>query len=41
MTEAGYGASLKGAEKAAGRSAASDYDDMLKDTETPKIERND
>ena len=38
VTEAGYGASLKGAEKAQGGSA-SDYDDMLKDTETPKMKK--
>ena len=38
VTEAGYGASLKGAEKAQGGSA-SDYDDMLKDTESPKMKK--
>ena len=38
VTEAGYGASLKGAAKAQGGSA-SDYDDMLKDTETPKMKK--
>ena len=37
VTEAGYGASLKGTEKTQG--GASDYDDMLKDTETPKMKK--
>ncbi|MCD8241111.1 MAG: heavy metal translocating P-type ATPase, partial [Lachnospiraceae bacterium] len=36
VVDAGYGASLKGAKKAGG---APDYDDMLKDTETPKTKR--
>ncbi len=36
VVDAGYGASLKGAKKAGG---APDYDDMLKDTETPKMKR--
>ncbi|MCD8362143.1 MAG: heavy metal translocating P-type ATPase [Lachnospiraceae bacterium] len=37
VVDAGYGASLKGAKKAGG--GAPDYDDMLKDTETPKMKR--
>ncbi|MBR2123462.1 MAG: heavy metal translocating P-type ATPase [Lachnospiraceae bacterium] len=36
VTDAGYGASLKNAEKEAGP-AAPDYENELKDTETPKI----
>ena len=38
VTEAGYGASLKGAEKKQG-CGASEYEDMLKDTETPKMKK--
>ena len=36
---AGYGASLRGAEKARGSSSVSEYEDMLRDTETPKLRR--
>ena len=38
VVNAGYGASLKGATKNAG-SGASDYEDMLKDKETPLLKK--
>ena len=36
---AGYGASLRGEKKKTGNSSVSEYEDMLKDTETPKLKR--
>ena len=35
VESAGYGASLRGAEKSAGTSSVSQYEDMLTDKETP------
>ena len=39
VTDAGYGASLKKSGENKSGSAQPNYDDMLKDTETPKMKR--
>ena len=39
VESAGYGASLRGAEKSAGTSSVSQYEDMLTDKETPRLKR--
>ncbi len=39
VEEAGYGAALRGADKASARSSVSEYEDMLADHETPKLRR--